>query len=137
MAYKTRPRLMLLESVTWLGHSGFLIRAGRANVYIDPYRVADGPKADLILVTHGHYDHFGALADNHWAAFVTKGTENTLYAQLNIGGALQQVKLESNGYVSGMFRVEPTASGFRFYHDNVLVASLAGVFPDDVPSRAA
>jgi L-ascorbate metabolism protein UlaG (beta-lactamase superfamily) len=27
-------------------------------VYIDPYRVGEGPKADLILVTHGHYDHF-------------------------------------------------------------------------------
>jgi L-ascorbate metabolism protein UlaG (beta-lactamase superfamily) len=50
---------MLVESVTWLGHSGFLIRAGRAHVYIDPYRVPDGaPAADVILVTHHHYDHF-------------------------------------------------------------------------------
>ena len=49
---------MLLESVEWLGHSGFRIRAGRSTVYIDPYRVADGPKADVILITHGHYDHF-------------------------------------------------------------------------------
>lgn len=50
---------MLLESLTWLGHSGFLIRAGRAHVYIDPYRVpADAPPADVILVTHHHYDHF-------------------------------------------------------------------------------
>jgi L-ascorbate metabolism protein UlaG (beta-lactamase superfamily) len=50
---------MLLESVTWLGHSGFLIRAGPATVYIDPYRVPDGaPPADVILVTHHHYDHF-------------------------------------------------------------------------------
>ena len=49
---------MLLDAVEWLGHSGFRIRAGKANVYIDPYRVTDWPKADLILITHAHYDHF-------------------------------------------------------------------------------
>jgi L-ascorbate metabolism protein UlaG (beta-lactamase superfamily) len=50
---------MLRDAVEWLGHSGFRVRAGRAYVYIDPYRVAaDAPKADLILLTHGHYDHF-------------------------------------------------------------------------------
>src|SRR5215208_4251322 len=49
---------MLLDAVEWLGHSGFRIRAPGGLVYIDPYRVGDAPKADLILITHGHYDHF-------------------------------------------------------------------------------
>ena len=49
---------MLLDSVEWLGHAGFRISAGRRVVYIDPYRAGDGPPADLILLTHGHYDHF-------------------------------------------------------------------------------
>jgi L-ascorbate metabolism protein UlaG (beta-lactamase superfamily) len=50
---------MLLDTVEWLGHSSFRLTVGRAVVYIDPYRVADAaPKADLILITHGHYDHF-------------------------------------------------------------------------------
>jgi L-ascorbate metabolism protein UlaG (beta-lactamase superfamily) len=49
---------MLLDSLEWLGHAGFRIKVGQAVVYIDPYRVHDGPPADLILVTHGHYDHF-------------------------------------------------------------------------------
>jgi L-ascorbate metabolism protein UlaG (beta-lactamase superfamily) len=51
--------LMLLDAVEWLGHSGFRITVGRQRVYIDPYRVSpDAPKADLILITHGHYDHY-------------------------------------------------------------------------------
>ena len=49
---------MLIDAVEWLGHSGFRISAGRGSIYIDPYRAAGGPPADVILITHGHYDHF-------------------------------------------------------------------------------
>jgi L-ascorbate metabolism protein UlaG (beta-lactamase superfamily) len=49
---------MLLDSLEWLGHAGFRLKVGQAAVYIDPYRVGDGPPGDLILITHGHYDHF-------------------------------------------------------------------------------
>jgi L-ascorbate metabolism protein UlaG (beta-lactamase superfamily) len=50
---------MLLDSLEWLGHAGFRVQVGRATVYIDPYRVPpESPRADLILITHGHYDHF-------------------------------------------------------------------------------
>jgi L-ascorbate metabolism protein UlaG (beta-lactamase superfamily) len=50
---------MLIDAVEWLGHSGFRVGAGRTTIYIDPYRVErDAPPADLILITHGHYDHF-------------------------------------------------------------------------------
>lgn len=49
---------MLLDSIEWLGHSGFRIDARGATIYIDPYRIDDGPPADLILVTHAHYDHY-------------------------------------------------------------------------------
>jgi len=41
----------------WLGHSGFLIR-GNKIIYIDPYNTKENSeKADIILITHSHYDH--------------------------------------------------------------------------------
>src|SRR3954454_8493904 len=50
--------IMLLDAIEWLGDSGFRIDAGGSTIYIDPYRVPNGRKADVILITHGHYDHF-------------------------------------------------------------------------------
>jgi L-ascorbate metabolism protein UlaG (beta-lactamase superfamily) len=44
-------------SLTWLGHDTFLIE-GEKIVYTDPYVLPANPKkADLILITHDHYDH--------------------------------------------------------------------------------
>lgn len=41
----------------WLGHSGFLIK-NHKTIYIDPYNIRkDSEKADIILITHSHYDH--------------------------------------------------------------------------------
>ncbi len=41
----------------WLGHAGFLIENSKV-IYIDPFKIKEGlPKADLILLTHSHYDH--------------------------------------------------------------------------------
>lgn len=43
----------------YLGHSGFVItNGGGKRIAIDPYSVSDNVgKADIILITHGHYDH--------------------------------------------------------------------------------
>jgi L-ascorbate metabolism protein UlaG (beta-lactamase superfamily) len=48
----------LAQNVQWLGHAGFLIGIAGKTVYIDPYRSAVGSPADVILVTHDHFDHF-------------------------------------------------------------------------------
>jgi L-ascorbate metabolism protein UlaG (beta-lactamase superfamily) len=40
----------------WLGHSSFFIKNSKT-VYIDPYNISAGEKADIILITHAHYDH--------------------------------------------------------------------------------
>jgi len=47
----------MLENLHWLGHDTFRID-GPPVVYVDPYQIADGlPPADLILITHDHFDH--------------------------------------------------------------------------------
>jgi len=43
--------------IIWLGHASFLIETDQGNIYIDPWKLKGGPKADLILVTHSHMDH--------------------------------------------------------------------------------
>lgn len=67
-------------SVTWLGHSGFIIRLGGHVIITDPFLgeragalgfgpkrysaapISGGelPKADVLLVSHNHYDHLDA-----------------------------------------------------------------------------
>ncbi len=46
-------------NIYWLGHSAFRItgQGGHTIIYIDPFRIAGGPVADYILITHGHHDH--------------------------------------------------------------------------------
>lgn len=67
-------------SVTWLGHSAFILRLGGRIILTDPFlgeragamglgpkryapapmTGADLPKADVLLVSHNHYDHLDA-----------------------------------------------------------------------------
>ena len=46
-----------MENIFWLGHDSFRLK-GEKVVYVDPWKLAAGAeKADLVLVTHDHYDH--------------------------------------------------------------------------------
>lgn len=43
--------------IKWLGHDGFFIKNSK-KIYIDPYNIKEQEeKADIVLITHGHYDH--------------------------------------------------------------------------------
>ncbi len=47
----------MVEKIRWLGHASFCIEAERV-VYFDPWKVKqDLPQADIVLVSHNHYDH--------------------------------------------------------------------------------
>jgi L-ascorbate metabolism protein UlaG (beta-lactamase superfamily) len=43
--------------IHWLGHDSFRIDGDKAVIYLDPFKIKEGPKADLILITHDHFDH--------------------------------------------------------------------------------
>lgn len=51
----------MLENLNWLGHASFKI-TGEKIIYIDPYQLKEeSEKADIILITHSHFDHCSPL----------------------------------------------------------------------------
>ncbi len=73
------------KSIRWLGHATFIVSTpGGKTIIIDPW-ITDNPlcpvkldeitTADIVLVTHDHFDHVGNAAD------IVKKTAATLIAQ--------------------------------------------------------
>jgi L-ascorbate metabolism protein UlaG (beta-lactamase superfamily) len=62
--------------VTHIGHASLLLQLNGKKIYVDPYGevadFSDFPKADLVLVTHEHYDH---LDKKELAKIVTSKTK--------------------------------------------------------------
>jgi L-ascorbate metabolism protein UlaG (beta-lactamase superfamily) len=50
----------MLESGTieWLGHASFRITFDNKILYIDPWEITAPKPADIIFITHSHFDHF-------------------------------------------------------------------------------
>ena len=47
---------MNLENITFIGHATFKI-VGSKIIYTDPFKIKNRDKADIILITHSHFDH--------------------------------------------------------------------------------
>ncbi|MFQ5797577.1 MAG: MBL fold metallo-hydrolase [Bacteroidota bacterium] len=51
--------LMEVGHIHWLGHASFRVDDEGKSIYVDPWKLLqNAPKADIIFITHSHYDHF-------------------------------------------------------------------------------
>lgn len=90
--------------VTWYGHAAFkIVTPLGKTILIDPWitnpanksgkdDLAKLDKADLILVSHGHFDHVGD------AAAIAKRTNAHLVATFDLGNAMVKVGFPAAGY---------------------------------------
>jgi len=73
----------MIRNLRWLGHASFRIN-GEKRIYVDPWKVDNnGEKADIILITHEHYDHCSAkdiykVADENTVILVTPGCQSNI-----------------------------------------------------------
>jgi L-ascorbate metabolism protein UlaG (beta-lactamase superfamily) len=144
--------------LTWLGHGGWSIETGGRHVLLDPF-VTDCPtspmsasdlKADVILVSHGHFDHIAdvpAIAKRTSAQVVAifeiaqwlaneHGLENTL--GMNIGGGISlpigHVKMtpacHSSQLPDGSYGGEPAGFVLTLEQKRIYFACDTGLFSD-------
>jgi L-ascorbate metabolism protein UlaG (beta-lactamase superfamily) len=64
-----------VDNIHWIGHASFRIEDGASQIYIDPWKLRAGsPKAAVVLITHGHSDHYSpddiALIERPGTVFV-------------------------------------------------------------------
>jgi L-ascorbate metabolism protein UlaG (beta-lactamase superfamily) len=45
------------KNIHWLGHDSFKIVGTKKTIYVDPFKLSQGDKADIVCVTHAHFDH--------------------------------------------------------------------------------
>jgi L-ascorbate metabolism protein UlaG (beta-lactamase superfamily) len=55
------PESFVTDKIDWLGHASFRLNGSKSTVYIDPWKLKkNSPPADVICITHSHFDHLSA-----------------------------------------------------------------------------
>lgn len=132
-----------MVEATWLGHAAWRFRGRTAVVFVDPFldenpkaplKVKDVDRADVVLVSHDHFDHFGdapALCKKTGATLVATYELASWAAEqhgirsepMNIGGTIELCGLKVHMTIAfhTAHRGHPTGwvvemDGVRIYH---------------------
>lgn len=140
------------EKVTWLGHASFRIDGSQSVVYIDPWKLKSAMPADIVCITHSHYDHLSEedVAKIRKSSTVIVGPPDCAagfgkaFKPIGPGQSLDvgDVKIEAvpaynvdknfhpkkNNWVGYVITID----GFRIYHtgDSDLIPEMAGIQAD-------
>jgi L-ascorbate metabolism protein UlaG (beta-lactamase superfamily) len=120
--------------IKWLGHSAFQITTDQIlKILIDPF-ISNNPvapvkveelRAEIILVTHGHKDHFGDTMElaNRTGAVIVANHEHSIYLSqqgfecigMNIGGSIKfqdiKITMVNSNHSSDMDFIEEIGAG--------------------------
>jgi len=121
----------MIEQIHWLGHDAFRID-GEKVIYFDPWKLkAKPPIADLVLISHNHYDHCSPED-----VALIRGPQTVVIAPApcakDLGGEVQVVKVGDSLDVQGIHvEVVPAYNVGKKFHprspDNVgYIVSIQG-----------
>lgn len=79
---------IMVKGIHWLGHDTFKFECEKI-IYTDPYNIRKKDKADIILITHDHYDHcsqedIGKIRSKETVIIATKDSANKLTGNLKV-----------------------------------------------------
>jgi len=101
----------IAQSIQWFGQSSIKIQHSGKTIYIDPYMIKNEDKADLILITHSHFDHFSV---DDLKKVVTK--DSIIYCPIDLVDKCNALGVSKVISVSPGFEAEWKGIGIRAVH---------------------
>ena len=100
----------IAQKITWYGQSSVRIAAGGKIIWIDPIFIATPEKADIVLITHSHTDHY------NYQAIERLGPPPVLIGGFDIPGGVRMFPGETKVFDGITIRTVPAYNLKRDYH---------------------
>jgi len=107
-----------MAEIKWLGHAGFQI-LGEKKIFLDPFQIETSDKADIIFITHGHYDHLSKsdiskIATPNTTIIITPDCQSSLS---DFPGKVMLVEPNKSYEVEGIkFHTVPSYNTNKHFH---------------------